>query len=93
MAWSQISAAKTIVECQMSDIKVEPSQGTHFFQNIVSFNVGYLTASGKEDYVDWSWLDKLDAELDDGSIRHCKLEKPLRVLLDSKDGEALILKK
>ena len=91
--WSQISGAKTIIECEMTDISVDPSQGTHFFQNIVSFNVGYLTIRNNDPgKIDWKWLESLTPEMEEGPIRHIKLEHPLRILLDGRKGNAAILK-
>jgi hypothetical protein len=87
--WDQIMGSKAIVEVPMSDIHVEPSQGTHFFQNIVTFNIGYLTI-GAEDFVDWDWLDSLDAATESGALRHVSLAEPLKVILDSRDSEAII---
>jgi hypothetical protein len=89
--WNQIMGAKAIVEVPMSDIHVEPSQGTHFFQNIVSFNIGYLTI-GHDDLVDWDWLDSLEPKTKFGPLRHIQIEKPLKVILDSRDSEAIVLR-
>ena len=91
VSWGQISGAKTIVEVPMADIHVDPSQGTHFFQNIVSFSVGYLTLE-KTDSMDWDWLDEHDAIFEEGPLRHIRTTTPMEILLDSSDGEALILK-
>lgn len=92
VSWSQISGATAIVEARMGDIHVEPSQGTHFFQNIVSFNVGYLTITSADEDIDWEWLDSHPAEFESGPLRHIKLDEGIRVLLDGKDGEAVIEK-
>jgi hypothetical protein len=92
VAWSQISGAKAIVEARMGDIHVDPSQGTHFFQNIVSFNVGYLTITSQDEDIDWEWLDSHPAVFEQGPLRHIKVETGIRVLLDGKDGEAIIEK-
>jgi hypothetical protein len=75
----------------MADIHVDPSQGTHFFQNIVSFSVGYLTLE-KSDSMDWDWLDEHEAVFEEGALRHIRTVSPLEILLDSSDGEALIRK-
>jgi hypothetical protein len=83
--------AKTIVEVPMADIHVEPSQGTHFFQNIVSFNIGYLTIL-KDDLVDWEWLDAIEALRDEEGLRHVRLDLPLKVILDSRDSEAIVVR-
>ena len=83
--------ARTIVEVPMADIHVEPSQGAHFFQNIITFNIGYLTI-GPDDFLDWDWLDLQDASMESGPLRHVRLESSLKVILDSRDSEAIITK-
>jgi hypothetical protein len=75
----------------MSDIHVEPSQGTHFFQNIVTFNIGYLTITAN-DMLDFEWLDGVDSKEEIGPLRHIGLNSPLKVVLDSRDSEAIILR-
>ena len=89
--WNQIMGAKSIVEAPMADIHVDPSQGTHFFQNIVTFNIGYLTIMN-DDMVDWEWLDSMDSETEEKGLRHVRLEAPLKVVLDSRDSEAIIVR-
>ena len=89
--WDQIMGSRAIVEVPMSDIHVEPSQGTHFFQNIITFNIGYLTI-GADDFVDWDWLDSIEASAESGPLRHVHLDKPMKVILDSRDSEAIITK-
>ena len=89
--WDQIMGSRTIVEVPMSDIHVEPSQGTHFFQNIITFNIGYLTI-GADDFVDWDWLDSIEASAESGPLRHVHLDEPMKVILDSRDSEAIITK-
>ena len=75
----------------MADIHVDPSQGSHFFQNIVSFSVGYLTLD-KSDSMDWEWLDEHDALFEEGPLRHIRTGNNMEILLDSGDSEAIILK-
>ena len=89
--WDQIMGSRAIVEVPMSDIHVEPSQGTHFFQNIITFNIGYLTI-GADDFVDWDWLDSIEASAESGPLRHVHLDEPMKVILDSRDSEAIITK-
>ena len=92
VSWSQISGAAAIVECEMIDIKVEPSQGTHFFQNIVSFGVGYLTVSDTDPSVDFEWLESQPSVEKYGPLCHLRLEEDLPILIDSKNQQAVILK-
>jgi hypothetical protein len=89
--WNQIMGARTIVEVPMDDIRVEPSQGTHFFQNIVTFNIGYLTIL-EGDLVDWEWLDGTEALREENGLRHVRLGSPLKVVLDSRDSEAIVIR-
>ena len=91
VSWEQISGAKAIVEVPMSDIHLEPSQGTHFYQNIVTFNIGYLTITA-DDMLDFDWLDSIAPETEIGPLRHIALESPLKVVLDSRDSEAIVLR-
>ena len=56
VTWDQVAGAKVIVEAGLRDLKVTPSQGSHFFQNLTSFQVGYFTVNADEGFVDWAWL-------------------------------------
>jgi CheY-like chemotaxis protein len=92
--WDQISGARVIVETDLDDFKVTPSQGTHFFQNLTSFQVGYLTVNaGKgESRLDWDWLDEQPAHEEGQYVRHLRLEEPLTVLIDGRSSRAVVLK-
>ena len=87
--WAQISGTSAIVECGMVDYPVEASQGTHFFQNVVSFGVGYLTSSSSE--INWDVLDRQKSMGNYGPISHVNFEKPLKVLLDGRTGRAAMV--
>jgi hypothetical protein len=94
VGWSQISSAGCIVETEMEGIKVEPSQGTHFFQNITSFGIGYFTI-GREDplaRLDAAWLDARPAESETEFVRHLSFGKPLEIVVSSKTGHGVIMK-
>jgi CheY-like chemotaxis protein len=92
--WAQISGARVIVETDLDDFKVTPSQGTHFFQNLTSFQIGYLTVNQAEGggRLDWSWLDAQPAATETRYLRHLRLERPLTVLIDGRGGRAVVLK-
>jgi hypothetical protein len=94
VAWEQISGAKVIVEAGFRDMRVTPSQGTHFFQNLTSFNVGYFTVNPDvgEGFVDWPWLAAQPAVREAGCVRHLRFERPLVVTMDGQRGEGVILK-
>ena len=97
--WAQIAGARVIVETVFQDREVEPSQGAHFFHNVTSFRIGYLTTSNVdrrgstgERTFDQAWLDALPAVHDTGEVRHVRLPAPLRVLLDGRNSRGTILK-
>ncbi|HET9225940.1 MAG TPA: PEP/pyruvate-binding domain-containing protein [Thermoanaerobaculia bacterium] len=94
VTWDQVAGARVIVEAGLRDLKVEPSQGSHFFQNLTSFHVGYFTVnpSAKEGFVDWDWLDARPARSETSHVRHLRLDEPLLVKMDGRKGEGVILK-
>ena len=94
VGWNQIAGARVIVEAGFQDIRVEPSQGTHFFQNLTSSNVGYLTVNPEvgDGHVDWAWLAGAAAEEETQHVRHLRFEAPLLVKMNGRSGEGVILK-
>jgi hypothetical protein len=94
VAWDQISGARAIVEAGFRDIRVTPSQGTHFFQNITSFDVGYFTVNpdAGEGFVDWDWLAAQPAELSTAFVRHLRFETPVAVHMNGRRNEGVIFK-
>jgi len=91
--WDQISGAQVIVESDLEDFKVTPSQGTHFFQNLTSFQVGYLTVNSGQDTsrLEWDWFDGLPAVEEGEFIRHLRLEEPLEILIDGRTRRGVVL--
>ena len=94
VTWSQVAGAKVIVEAGLRDLKVTPSQGSHFFQNLTSFNVGYFTVNAEDrgGRVDWDWLDAQPAESTAAHVRHLRLAEPLLIKMNGRKGEGVILK-
>jgi CheY-like chemotaxis protein len=92
--WPQISAARLIVESGLKNYRIDPSQGTHFFQNVTSFRVGYFTINpfNKEGFYDVDFLDRLDAVYEDDYIRHVRFDKPLDIMIDGKKHKGVIMK-
>ena len=90
--WDQISGAQVIVETDLPDFKVTPSEGTHFFQNLTSFQVGYLTVNhGRPRTVcRWDRLDAMAAVWEGQFVRHLRLEAPLDVLIDGRSRRGVI---
>ncbi len=94
VTWEQISGARVIVEAGFADFKVAPSQGTHFFQNLTSFDVGYFTVNpdAGDGFVDWAWLGAEPAVRETHHVRHLRYDRPVVVKMNGKNGEGIILK-
>jgi DNA-binding NarL/FixJ family response regulator len=94
VVWSQISHVRCIVETELKDIRVSPSQGSHFFQNITSFGIGYFTVhfGGSDGFLDMKWLDAQDAETETEHVRHLSFDTPLDISVDSRTGSGVIMK-
>lgn len=92
--WPQISAARIIVESGLKNYRIDPSQGTHFFQNLTSFRIGYFTINPYigEGYYDVEFLNNIAAEYEDEYLRHIKFEKPLEIMVDGRKHKGLIMK-
>jgi len=92
--WSQISSARVIVESGLEDYRIDPSQGTHFFQNLTSFKVGYLTINPfiNDGFFDVAYLDKQDAIYEDTFLRHIQFKEPLTIIIEGKSNKAAIFK-
>src|SRR5271167_3437422 len=94
VAWDQISGARVIVESGFHDFRVVPSQGSHFFQNLTAFHIGYFTVNPDvgEGFVDWQWLAAQPAVEEHGCVRHLQFPAPLVVLMNGKTSEGMIFK-
>ena len=92
--WADISAARLIVEASLSNYRIEPSQGTHFFQNLTSFGVGYFTINPTigDGVVDYAYLDSLPAEYENDRVRVIKFDQPLSIAINGKLGKGIVLK-
>jgi CheY-like chemotaxis protein len=92
--WDEISGARVIVEAGFRDFRVTPSQGTHFFQNLTAFQVGYFTVNpdAGEGFVDWRWLAETPSLEEDGCVRHLQFETPLSVVMNGRTSQGLIFK-
>jgi hypothetical protein len=94
VTWDQIAGARVIVESGFRDFRVAPSQGSHFFQNLTAFQIGYFTVNpdAGEGLLDWAWLAAQPAEEELGCVRHLRLESPITVLMNGKESRGVILK-
>lgn len=91
VTWSQVSGAKAIVEATLDKMNVEPSQGSHFFHNLSSFQISYFTVRhGRDIGIDWDWLATEEAMSETELVRHIRLSEPLLVRVDGRSGRGLI---
>ena len=92
--WPNISAARLIVESSLSNYRIEPSQGTHFFQNLTSFGVGYFTInpSSSDGIYDVDYLNSLPAAYESDDVRIVRFEKPLLIGINGMKGVGVVAK-
>ncbi|MHA1417376.1 MAG: PEP/pyruvate-binding domain-containing protein [Candidatus Heimdallarchaeaceae archaeon] len=92
--WNNINGAKTIIEATTEDFSVDFSQGSHFFHNIVTANIGYfhIKHNSEQHKIDWDWLASQKSINDLEYIRHVRNRKPLTIIIDAQRGEGMIIK-
>ncbi len=91
--WPHISAARVIVEQGLKNYHVDPSQGTHFFQNLTSFGVGYFTINTYtgDGVLQQKILDDMPAVEETQYVRHVRFERPLKIMMDGKKQHGVVL--
>lgn len=91
--WPHISAARVIVEAGLENYRVDPSQGTHFFQNLTSFGVGYFTINAyiNDGLYRQDLLDSMPAINETQYVRHVRFEKPLKIMMDGKKQKGVVI--
>ena len=92
--WSDISEVKAIVECGLDNFRIEPSQGTHFFQNMTSFGVGYMTVNpyAGDGVLDFETLDAMEAVEQTEYVRHVRFDSALTICIDGVKNRAVVNK-
>jgi len=89
--WGQVAGARVIVEATLPDLRIDPSQGSHFFHNVSSLGVMYFALGAAEPTdVRWEWLEGADAVDDTPSLRHVRLDEPLVVRVDGRSGRGYV---
>ncbi len=91
--WPHISAARVIVEAGLENYRVDPSQGTHFFQNLTSFGVGYFTVNSfkNEGIYNKQLLDSMPAVEETQYVRHVRFDRPLKIMMDGMKQEGVVV--
>lgn len=92
--WASISNALLVVELSMPGRRIEPSQGTHFFQNLTSMGVGYFTIgeAGDGSLIDTSFINEQPAVIDNEFVKVIKFDEPLTIAIDGMAGDGVVLK-
>lgn len=95
VVFSDISAARGIVETTLPNMIIDPSQGSHFFQNLTSFRIMYFTLRHYDDAqaIDWTWLDGLECISETRYTRHVRAPEDLLILVDGQSGRGAVLKR
>ncbi|MFX0174138.1 MAG: PEP/pyruvate-binding domain-containing protein [Candidatus Hodarchaeota archaeon] len=93
--WNHISGAQVMIETSLENFQVEHSQGSHFFQNITTANIGYffIKHNSKKDFIDWDWLNSQKKIVTETKyIRHIRTEDPFLIMIDGRRREGMIIK-
>ena len=94
VAWEDIYGARVIIEAGFRDLRVTPSQGSHFFQNLMASQAGYFTVNpdAGEGFVDWAWLASQPAVEELDCVRHLRFATPVQVAMNGKTSTGMIFK-
>ncbi len=92
--WPQISGARLIVESGLENYRIDPSQGTHFFQNLTSFHVGYFTINDyiKDGIYDIDFLNSQEAVFEDEYLRHVRFSEEVLIKIDGRKQQGVVMK-
>jgi CheY-like chemotaxis protein len=88
--WQDISGVRAMVEIRTEKLQAEPSQGTHFFQNITSMGIHYITVTEGKDRFDWQWLDGLPAVNETRFLRHIRLPAPFVLKVNGRESRCVM---
>ncbi len=92
VTWRHIAGVDTIVETSVKNLHADPSQGSHFFHNITSLGIGYITVRPEAgDFINWEWLDHLPIIEESDHVRHVALDHPVILKIDGRSGQAIIV--
>jgi len=92
--WAYISQARVIIESGLDNYRIDPSQGTHFFQNLTSFRIGYFTINPylNDGYYDLNYLDQCEPIYENEYIKHIRFKHPLKTRIDGKNSKGVVFK-
>jgi hypothetical protein len=94
VTWNDISGVGVMVEASFENFRADPSQGSHFFHNITSLGIGYLTVlPGGKDFLDWQWLGSQPVHGETGFLCHCRPVGGLTAKIDGKTSCGVLIRK
>ena len=88
--WSDIAGVKVIVETPYGERPIDPSQGSHFFHDMISSQVGYIITKKDKGNIDWNWLDSLKLIEEKEDIKHIETPIELEAIIDGEKSKAII---
>ena len=92
VVWNDISNAGVIVETTIESIKADPSQGSHFFQNITSLGISYITVSNKgSDFIDYEYFKCTQCDTTTRFLKHIRFDNPIKILVDGKTSQSVMM--
>ena len=92
VVWNDISNAGVIVETTIESIKADPSQGSHFFQNITSLGISYITVSNKgKDFIDYEYFKCTQCDTTTRFLKHIRFDNPIKILVDGKTSQSVMM--
>ncbi len=92
VTWNNISGIAAVVETTADNLKADPSQGSHFFHNITSLGISYLTIKeNSRDFIDLKWLQSIPPESETNYLRHVTLGRPIILKIDGKKSRAVLM--
>jgi hypothetical protein len=90
--WNDISNVGVMVETTIESIKADPSQGSHFFQNITSLGISYITITDKgDDFIDYNYFSCQDCTTTTRYLKHIRFDQPIKILVDGKTSRAVMM--
>jgi hypothetical protein len=94
VTWKNISGVRAMIELRNEKIKADPSQGSHFFQNITSLGIQYITVTedaGTGDHFDWKWISSVPSIKELSFVSHVRLQRPLTIKIDGRTSRCAII--
>ena len=92
VTWRHIAGVDTIIETSVKNLQADPSQGSHFFHNITSLGIKYITVRAEAgDSINWQWLDSLSIVEETTHVRHVTPDRPMILKIDGSNGQAALV--